>query len=125
VSADWETLDRRLEAHSAERRSALARRDRRRRVLPWVLSPFVLPGAGAAVLLWLMEAAGGDFGSWPTGRTLAVVAACFVVPAALSAWFARRQGAVEAVVWALVCVCAQVALVVGVGFLALGLGPSR
>ena len=122
--SDWDVVDERLEAHSAERRTALARRDRRRRVLPWVLSPFLLPGLGAAVLLWLMEDAGGDFGTWPLGRTLAVVAACFVVPALLSGWFARRQGVVEALVWALVCVAAQLALVVGVGFLALGLGPD-
>jgi hypothetical protein len=124
---DWDSIDRteqRLVAHSDERRSVLARRDRRRRVMPWLLAPLVFPALGAAAIVALAERAGGDFGDWPTGQTVAVVAAAFAVPAALSAWFARRQGVVEALAWAVVCVGAQVALVFGVGFLALGLGPD-
>ncbi len=123
--ADWEAMEERLVAHSDERRSALARRDRRRRLMPWLLAPLVFPALGAAVVLALAESAGGDFGDWPAGRTVAVLAAAFTVPAALSAWFARRQGVVEALAWAVVCVGAQVALVFGVGFLALGLGPDQ
>ena len=127
MSADWEAIERaeqRLEAHSAERRSALERRDRRRRLLPWLLAPFVLPAIGAAALLAIVENEGGDLGSWPTARAVAVVAACFAVPAVLAAWSARRQGIAEMLLWAVVCVGAEVAMVVGVGFLALDLGPQ-
>jgi hypothetical protein len=92
--------------------------------MPWVLAPLVFPALGAAALLAVVESEGGDLGGWPTARAVVVVAAAFALPAALSAWFARRQGVVEALAWALVCVCAQVAMVVGVGFLALGLGPD-
>jgi hypothetical protein len=37
---------------------------------------------------------------------------------------ARRGGVAEAILWALACVGVEVALVFGVGFLALGLGPG-
>jgi hypothetical protein len=127
MGADWEAIDQaeeRLGARSAARRSQLARRDRRRRWLPWLLAPLILPAMGAAALLWVMERAGGDLGGWTGVEAAGVVVAAFVVPAALSAWFARHQGPIEAVAWALVCVGAQVALLVGVGFLALGFGPE-
>jgi hypothetical protein len=127
MGADWDAIERaeeRLVAHSAKRRRQLARRERRRRLMPWLLAPLVLPAAGAAVLLVVIEGAGGDFGDWPLWRAVAVVAAGFALPAALAAWFARRQGALEAAAWAFVCACVQVALVLGVGFLALGLGPE-
>jgi hypothetical protein len=127
MGAEWDAIERaeeRLTAHSAERRQQLERRDRRRRLLPWLLAPLIFPAAGAAALLAVIERAGGDFGEWPVWRAVAVVAAGFALPAALSAWVARRGGVVEAIAWALVCVSVQVALVVGVGFLALGLGPD-
>jgi hypothetical protein len=127
MSADWEAIERaeqRLEAHSAERRTAIERRDRRRRLLPWIMAPFLLPAIGAAALLAIIEDQGGDLGSWPTGRVIVVIAACFAVPAVLAAWSARRQGIFELVLWTVVCIGAQVAMVVGVGFLALGLGPE-
>jgi hypothetical protein len=127
MGTEWETIDRaeeRLVARSAERRTQLARRERRRRWLPWLLAPVVLPAAGAAVLLFVVERAGGDFGEWTTAEVVAVIAAGFLVPAVLSAWFARRLGVVEAIAWAVACVCVEGALVIGVGFLALGLGPE-
>jgi hypothetical protein len=120
---DWEATEERLAAHSDERQGRLARRDRRRSVLPWLLAPLVFPALGAAALLVLMEREGGDLSGWSTGQAAAVVAAAFVVPALLSGWFARRHGVVEALAWAFVCVGVELALVVGVGFLALGLGP--
>jgi len=123
MGTDWETTERRLVEHSAERRSALARRDRRRRWLPWLLAPLLLPALGAAALLFVMEREGGDFRGWATGQAILVVVVAFVVPAALAAWFSRRHGVVEALAWAVVCVGVQVVLVVGVGFLALDLGP--
>jgi cytochrome bd-type quinol oxidase subunit 2 len=124
MSTDWEATEQRLVARSEERRTALERRARRRRWIPWLLAPLVLPAVGATALLVLIEGEGGDLGSWSTAQAVAVVAALFAVPAALAGWFARRQGVVEAVAWAVVCVAVQVALVVGVGFLALGLGPD-
>jgi hypothetical protein len=72
----------------------------------------------------VVEGAGGDLSGWPLWQAIAVPAALFVVPAALSAWVAWRHGVVEAVAWALACAGVQFALVLGVGFLALGYGPS-
>jgi hypothetical protein len=46
------------------------------------------------------------------------------VPAVLSGWIARRDGVAEAVFWAIACAALQLALVLGVGFVALGLGPD-
>jgi hypothetical protein len=89
-----------------------------------VIAPVLLAATGAAVIVALMERAGGDFSDWPTWRAIAVPAAAFAVPALLSAWAAWRYGAAEGVLWAVACVALQLALVVGVGFLALGLGPS-
>jgi hypothetical protein len=86
--------------------------------------PLVLAAAGAAVVVALLEAAGGDFSSWPTWQAIAVPAAAFAVPALLSAAATWRSGAVEAILWALACAAVQFALVIGVGFLALGYGPS-
>jgi hypothetical protein len=93
-------------------------------MLPWLLAPLVLPAAGAAALLAIVEGAGGDLRDWPTARAALVVAAAFVVPAVLSAWFARRQGIVEAIAWAVVCLSVEAALVFGVGLVVLGLGPE-
>ena len=120
---DWEATERRLTAHSDERRARLARRDRRRRWLPWALCPLVLPALGAAAVLALIEQAGGDLRGWTTAQAAAALAAGFLLPAALAAWVARRHGILEAVAWALACASVQAALVLGVGFLALGLGP--
>jgi hypothetical protein len=124
MGTDWEATEQRLVARSAERRTALERRAQRRRWLPWLLAPLILPGIGAAALLALIETEGGDLRGWSTAQAIAVVAASFAVPAALAAWCARRLGVVEAAAWAVVCVAVQVALVVGVGFLVLGLGPD-
>lgn len=89
-----------------------------------VLVPLLLAAVGAAVLLAVVEGAGGDFGDWPQWRAIAVPAAAFLVPAALSALAFRGRGVLEALLWAVVCAALQFALVFGVGFLALGLGPE-
>ena len=86
--------------------------------------PLLLAAAGAAVVVGLLEAAGGDFGDWPTWQAIAVPAAAFAVPALLSAAVTWRYGWLQAVLWALVCAAVQFALVFGVGFLALDYGPS-
>jgi hypothetical protein len=123
MGSDWEATEERLAARSDERQGWLAHRDRRRSVLPWLLAPLVFPALGAAALLVVVEREGGDLAGWSTGQAAGLLAAAFVVPALASCWFARRQGVVEAIAWALVCVGVQLAFIVGVGFLALGLGP--
>jgi hypothetical protein len=88
----------------------------------WI-APLLLAAAGAAVVVALIEAAGGDFSSWPTWQAIAVPAAAFAVPALLSAAVTWRFGWAQAILWAVVCAGVQFALVFGVGFLALGYGP--
>jgi hypothetical protein len=88
------------------------------------VAPLVLAAAGAAVVVAVVEGAGGDLGGWPLWQAIAVPAAAFAVPAVLSAWVGRRGGVTEALLSALACFGAQVALVLGVGFLALGFGPA-
>jgi hypothetical protein len=85
--------------------------------------PVLLATAGAAALVALLEAAGGDFGAWPTWQAIAVPAAAFAVPALLSAAVTWRYGWFQALLWAVVCAAVQFALIFGVGFLALGYGP--
>jgi hypothetical protein len=89
-----------------------------------VIAPLLLAATGAAVLVAVVERAGGDFSGWPEWQAIAVPAGAFAVPALLSVWAAWRHGPVEAALWAVACVAMQAALVFGVGFLALGLGPG-
>jgi hypothetical protein len=88
-----------------------------------LIAPLLLAAAGAAVLVALVEGAGGDFGEWPEWQAIAVPAAAFVVPAVLCGAIARHEGLAEALLWAVACAALQLALVLGVGFVALGLGP--
>jgi hypothetical protein len=118
-----EAAELRLEERSLQRREELARRARRRRIRLWLLGPLVLPALGAAALVAALEREGGDFGGWPAWRTALVLAAAFVVPAALAAWLARRRGVLEAAAWALAAACIELVLVFGVGFLLLDYGP--
>jgi hypothetical protein len=120
---DWEATEERLVAHSDERRARLARRDRRRSRLPWFVCPVLLPALGAAAVLALLQDAGGDLGDWSTGQAVAALAGAFLVPSLLAGWFGRRRGVAEAIAWMMACAAVQLALVVGVGFLALDLGP--
>ena len=96
--------------------------DARRGWMPWLLGALVLPALGAAVVVLLTEAANLD--DWAPWQAAAALGAAFVVPALLAGWVGRRGGVVEAIAWALACIGMQVALVFGVGFLALGLGPG-
>ena len=88
-----------------------------------LIAPLLLAAAGAAVVVALVEGAGGDFGSWPQWQAIAVPAAAFAVPAVLAALVAPG-GFVESLLWAVVCAAVQLALVLGVGFLVLGYGPA-
>ena len=99
-----------------------AAQDARRGWTPWLVGAVVLPVLGAAATVAVVEEA--SLSSWDAWQAAAVLAATFVVPAAVSAWVARSFGVAEAVAWALACAGIQLALVFGVGFLALGLGPG-
>jgi hypothetical protein len=97
-------------------------RDARRGWLPWLLAPLVLPALGAVVVVALTEKA--DLSEWVVWQAALALGAAFVVPALLAAWAGRRGGVVEALAWTFACVGVEVALVFGIGFLALGLGPG-
>jgi cation transport ATPase len=113
----------RLESRSLERRAMTERRDRRRRLLPWLLCLVPLPALGAGAMLAVLRSAGGDLRGWPAATAALAVAGCVLLPALASAWLGRRHGRVDAVLWGLVTAALVVALVSGVGFALLDLGP--
>jgi hypothetical protein len=96
-------------------------REARRGWLPWLTGALVLPVLGAAAVVALVEEV--DLDTWTSWQAAAALAALFAVPGLVSAWVARSYGVVEAFAWALACIGMQLALVFGVAFLALGLGP--
>jgi hypothetical protein len=97
-------------------------RDARRGWVPWLLAPLVLPALGAAGVVALVENV--DLDSWAVWQVAVVLGALVVIPAGVSAFVARKFGVAEAIAWALACMGVELALVFGVGFLALGLGPG-
>jgi hypothetical protein len=99
-----------------------AAREARRGWMPWLIGGLVLPALGAAAVVALVESVQLD--TWEPWQAAAAIGGLFLVPALLSAWAARRFGAVEAVAWILACAGIQLAFVFGVGFLGLGLGPG-
>jgi cation transport ATPase len=118
---EWEDAEARLESRSAERRVSLQKRDRRRRLTPWLVCLVPLPAAGAAALVAVLREA--DQKAWPAGKAALAAVACVLFPALLAGWVGRRHGRIDAVLWALVCAAIVVALALGIGFLALDLGP--
>jgi hypothetical protein len=113
----------RLESRSRERRAELERRDQRRRLAPWLLCLVPLPALGAGALLGIVDASGGDLRDLSAGAAAALVAGCLLAPALLSAWVGRRHGRLDAVLWGLVTLAVELALVFGLGFALLDLGP--
>jgi MFS family permease len=113
----------RLESRSRERRAELERRDRRRRLVPWLVCLIPLPALGAGVLRAVIDSSGGDLRELSGAAAAGVVAAGLLVPALLSGWIGRRHGRVDAVLWALVTLAIELALVFGLGFALLDLGP--
>jgi hypothetical protein len=113
----------RLESRSRERRAGLERRDRRRRLIPWLLCLVPLPALGAGILLAIVDDRGGDLRELSGGEAAGLVAACLLVPALVSGWVGRRHGRLDAVLWALVTLAVELALVFGLGFALLDLGP--
>jgi hypothetical protein len=99
-----------------------AAQDVRRGWTPWLAGAVVLPVVGAAAVVALVNEA--DLAAWADWQAGAAVAAAFAVPALLSSFAARRHGWIEATAWALACLGIELALVFGVGFLALDLLPD-
>jgi hypothetical protein len=87
-----------------------------------LLGAVVLPVLGAIAVVAVVEEV--DLAAWPSWQAATVLAALFAVPALISAFVGREFGFVEAAAWALTCIGVQLALVFGVGFLGLGLGPG-
>jgi cation transport ATPase len=114
----------RIAARNRERDRQSERRARRERILLWLCAPLLLPAAGAAAALAILDRAGGDLSGWSSASVALVSAAVFLLPAALSAWLARRRGRVEPLGWAAITLFAEIALVFWVGLLALDLGPQ-
>jgi hypothetical protein len=108
---------------SQERQAWRERRKRRRRLTPWLICLVPLPAAGAGLLLAIIDGQGGDLGELSTVSSVAVIAGCLLVPALLSGWVGRRHGRLDAVLWALVTLAIELALVFGLGFAVLDLGP--
>ena len=113
----------RLESRSQTRREQLQKRDRRRRLAPWLICLVPLPALGAGALLAIIHSSGGDLRDLSPPATAAVVAGCLLAPALLSGWVGRRHGRLDAVLWALVTLAVELALVFGLGFVVLDLGP--
>ena len=114
----------RIAARDRERERKDAQRARRERILLWIFAPLLLPVAGAAAALAVLEGAGGDLSGWSTGSVALLTAAVLGLPAAASAWLARRRGRIEPVGWAAITLLMQIALVFWVGLVLLGYGPE-
>jgi cation transport ATPase len=113
----------RIAARNRERERQAEKRSRRERILLWMCAPLLLPAAGAAAAVAILDRAGGDLGGWSSGSVALVTVAVFGLPAALSAWLARRRGRIEPLGWAAITLFAQIALVFWVGLIALDYGP--
>jgi hypothetical protein len=122
----WEAVDhaeQRLQERAAARQRTDVRRRRRRSGTAWILR-IGLPLLGAAAVLATLQSGDGDLGRWPAATAAAIVGAEMLVPALIVGFTARHESWFEAVLWFLVALAAEVALVFGVGFAALGLGPA-
>jgi cation transport ATPase len=114
----------RIAARSRERERRAAKRERRERILLWLLAPIGLPALGAAAGVATLEAAGGDLAGWSTASAVGLAAAVLGLPAALTGWLARHRGRLELVAWVAITLAAELALLFWVGFVALGYGPD-
>jgi cation transport ATPase len=114
----------RIAARNRERDRKAEKRARRERILLWLFAPLLLPAAGAAAAVAILDRAGGDLGGWPSGSVALVTVVVFGLPAALSVWLARRRGRIEPLGWAAITLFAQIALVFWVGLVLLGYGPE-
>ncbi len=104
----------RVRDRATARQRAEDRRQRRRGWAVWVLR-VLLPVLGAAASLLVLQRH-----DWST----VAAAAALVVPAVVSAWIARRESLADALLWLLVTLAAELALVFGLGLALLGLEPG-
>jgi uncharacterized membrane protein YukC len=111
-----ERAEARIDEHARQRDAWRVRRARWRVFRAWALALVVLPAVGAAALVAVLESS--------RGAAIAVLAAAFAVPAVLSAAGAWVLGRWAALGLAVCTVLVEVALVFGVGFVALGYGPE-
>ncbi len=121
----WEAVEHaeeRLRTRAQARQRAADRRRRRRGGAAWALR-LLLPLAGAAGVLALLQGSGGDLSDLSPSAAVVLPAAILVAPALAAGATARRAGALEAVLWALVTLAAELALALALGLVALGLGP--
>jgi hypothetical protein len=114
----------RIAARNRERQRREARRARRERILLWLCAPLLLPAAGAAAAVAVLEHEGGDLSGWSSGSAALLTAALFGLPALATLWLARRRGRIEPLGWAAITLLTQVALVFWVGLVLLGYGPE-
>ena len=121
--AALERAETRLEAHARQRGEWRQRRARWRTIRAWGLGLLVLPAAGAAGFVVVLETAGGDLGGWSPRAATAFVIAAFVGPAVLAGAFARVLGRWWAFVVAVYAVLIEIVLVFAVAFVGLGYGP--
>jgi cation transport ATPase len=112
----------RIAARDRERERKNAKRARRERILLWLFAPLLLPAAGAAAALALLE--DSDLSGWSSGSLAVACAAIFGLPAAVSAWLARRRGRIEPLGWAAITLLMEIALMFWVGLVLLKLSPS-
>ena len=123
----WDVFERaeeRLAARADARQQRERRRAQRIEVLSWLAVTALLPLAGAAIVALVVEREGGDLRDWSDVAAAAFLAAAFLVPALVAAWLRRRDGWILAVAVGCGTLAVQVALVFGVAFAALGLGPD-
>ena len=113
----------RIAGRNRERERKAEKRARRERILLWLCGPLLLPAAGAAVAVAVLDREGGDLSGWSSASVALFTVAVFGIPAALSAWLARRRGRIEPLGWAAITLLAQIALVFWVGLIALDYGP--
>jgi hypothetical protein len=126
VDADFAVAARtRIAGRSRERERKATRRDRWTGFLLWLLAPLLLPAAGAAAFVKVLDAAGGTLARWSTPAAAGFALAAFGLPVALTVLLARRRGRLERAAWALITLFAQLALIFWVGFVALGYGPPK
>jgi hypothetical protein len=113
----WEAVEgaeTRVRDRATARQRAADRRERRRSWTVWALR-VLLPVLGAAAVLLVLQRR-----DWST----IAAAAALAVPAVVSAWLARRDGVADTILWLLVTLAAELALVFAVGLALLGLGPA-
>ena len=109
-----EGAETRVRDRATARQRAADRRERRRSWTVWALR-VLLPLLGAAAVLLVLQRR-----DWST----LAAAVALAVPAVVSAWLARRDGVADVILWLLVTLAAELALVFGVGLVLLGLGPA-